>query len=294
MNKRYTYTDPIFRTNTRYSDLKIDSRNSLLRVFRLISGTINCYDDFKEKNYLFRNNYLELPFQKNDNLKQSVILDCFPDEVTLNDLSKYFRKSRTNQSFYETIEVELIKCLIANEKKDFLESFFYLYRVIEGISYSIPLIYTSKSKSYKKSYSSLKSFFGGKDESELAFFKKFIKEIFHNEDFFKTTVDINLMDIEIEELRTEYYNLYSKYLQPDQVKDSTESEEIKVSFVGFYEFLITIRCRFFHFAQGTWQENLTSTEVLYADFFFQPLVDLGLNWVSVILFEVLKVDFENH
>jgi hypothetical protein len=39
-------------------------------------------------------------------------------------------------------------------------------------------------------------------------------------------------------------------------------------------------------------DNLSSTELLFPDYFFKPLVNHGINWVSLILFEIIKVDFE--
>ena len=292
MNDRYKYQDPIFKDSTKYDFLKIgNSNSSLLNVFRLISGTINCKDDYQNENYKFRNNYTEFPYEINTSIKQSIVKECFPEEVKLKDLNHYFKVSRSNQKFYSSIEVELLKCLIAESNGNHLEAFFYLYRVIEGISYSLPLIYVSKSKSYNKSFKQLQSYFKQESDGELAFFKKFICEIFKEEDFFKSTIDIDLTTISVEDLRESYFKIYVEKINNSALIDSTEFEEIKVSFIGFYELIIEIRNRFFHFKQGAWQENLSSTDIMYPDFFFKPLIGHGLNWVSIILFEIIKNDF---
>ncbi len=81
-------------------------------------------------------------------------------------------------------------------------------------------------------------------------------------------------------------------MKVSSVKDKTENEEIKISFIGFYEFIIELRNRFFHFTKGAWMNNLSSTELLFPDYFFKPIVNHGINWVSLILFEIIKVDFE--
>ncbi|WP_180272333.1 hypothetical protein [Maribacter sp. 4U21] len=76
------------------------------------------------------------------------------------------------------------------------------------------------------------------------------------------------------------------------LKGQTLNQEIKLSFIGFYDFIIILRNRFFHLTKGTWQNNLSSTEVLYPDYFFRPIINHGLNWVALVIFEIIKVDFE--
>ncbi|KAF2333780.1 hypothetical protein [Flavobacterium daemonense] len=295
MNKRYKYNESLIRANSKNKYLNAsENRNPLLGIFRLLSGTINCTDEFLEKNHKFRTNYFQFPYIDNDVLKQSIFTDLFPEEVKISHLNSYFKVARRNKKFYETIECELIKCLIANKSANFLESFFYLYRVIEGISYSLPLIFASKLKDYNKSYDLLQKFFSKSKESELAFFKKFICEVYKEEDFFKTSISINLDLIDVEELKEKYYKTYSSLIiDKKNIEDATENEEVKISFIGYYEFMIEVRNRYFHFLQGTWKENLKTTEVLYPDQFFKPLIDNGINWVAIILFEILKFDLDS-
>ena len=295
MNKRYKYSENLIKENSLNKHLNVnENRNPLLGIFRLLSGTVNCNDEFLNKNYKFRTNYFQFPYVDNIKLKQSIFTDLFPDEVKISHLNDYFKIAKRNKSFYETIECELIKCLIANKSLNYLESFFYLYRIIEGISYSLPLIYASKMKEYSKSYDMLQKFFSNSKDGELTFFKKFIIEIFKDEDFFKTSIGINLDLIEIEELKEKYYKSYfSLVTDKAKIEDFTENEELKITFIGYYEFIIELRNRYFHFLQGTWKENIKTTEVLYPDQFFKPLIDNGINWVAIVLFEVMKFDLDN-
>jgi len=297
MIRRYTYQDPIFKVSTKNQNLRIESNNTILNVFRLISGTINCIDIYKNEIYKFRENYSNFPFTTNESINQSVVLNNFPDEVKLKDLNQYFKRSRFNSKFYGSIEQEIIKCLIANRNNNHLEAFFYLYRIIEGISYSIPLIYVSKHKNYDKKYKQLQSFFSNEQDGELAFFKRFLTETFKNEDFFKSTIDIDFNVLDQADLREAYYKIYldkitSKPMNSKGLKGQTLNQEIKLSYIGFYDFIIILRNRFFHFTKGTWQDNLSTTEILFPDYFFKPIVNHGLNWLSLIIFEIIKVDFE--
>ena len=260
MINRYSYKDPIFRINARNQNLRIESNNSILTLFRLISGTINCTDIYKNKEYKFRTNYSNFPFLENETINQSVVLNNFPDEVKLKDLDLYFKRSKFNSIFYSSIKSELIKCLIAEKENNHLEAFFYLYRIIEGISYSIPLIYVSKHRNYNKTYKQLQSYFGKDTDGELAFFKRFVTQTFKEEEFFKSTIDIDITEIDIEEIREDYYNLYLGKMKDAYIKEKSENEEIQISFIGFYEFMIELRNRFFHFTKGSWMDNLSSSE----------------------------------
>lgn len=179
MTDRYTYTDPIFSAKTLSPNIKVENSLSILKVLRLISGTVNCYDNYTGTNYRFRINYTNLPYELNNKLSSDVLLKNFPSEVKIKDLNNFFKKSNNNKKFYESIEIEILKCFIAEKKERHLESFFYLYRVIEGISYSVPLLYLRKNREYNKTYSDLQSFFGKDKDGELAFlsdlFQKLLK-----------------------------------------------------------------------------------------------------------------------
>ena len=210
MNNRYLLIDNIFTANTANEYLRIDSDSSILNIFRVISGTINVKDTYKNKIYKLRSNHLQFPTKTNTTISVKSIIDNFPQEIQIKDLNKYFQKAKSNVKFYKSIETELLKCVIAFEENRSLESFFYLYRIIEGISYAIPLIYVSKKSDYNKTYNDLQSYFGKDKDGELNFFKRFVSETFKDEDFYKSNIKINLLDIEIEDIRSSYYNIYLK------------------------------------------------------------------------------------
>lgn len=291
MNKRYEYKETISKLGDLYPNLCIDSSNPLLNIFRITSGSINLKDSYSEKNYKLRQNYLKFPYEENKRISKKSIINNFSDEISLQDLNNYFAKAKSNIKFYESIEIEILKCTIALNENRILESFFYLYRILEGISYSIPLIYVSKKTEYNKSYKHLATFFSDKN-GELAFFKTFISEIFGKEDFYQSTIDIDFNCIDDEELKKVYYQLYYEKINEKRITNSVEDELIQISFIGFYELLIELRNRFFHNLKGTWQDNFESNKLLYPDIFFKPIINHGINWISIIIFEIIKVDFE--
>lgn len=288
----------MFKESTPNKFLRVENDNPILTIYRSISGTLNCQDLFSEKKYSFRTNYCNFPYQENGRIVQSSVLSVLPEEVSIKDLNLYFKNSRSNTDFYNIINAELIKCLIATKEEKYLEAFFYLYRVIEGICYSIPLIYVSKNKKYTNTYNQLKSFFSNNDSGELKFFRKFVELTFRNEDFYQLIIDIDFSSINVGEVRDKYFEIYVEKLRsnsrPNQSPEFVEGQnKIEVSFIGFFDLLITIRNRFFHFTQGAGKKNMRSAEVIYPDYFFKPIIHHGINWVSIIILELIKFDFEN-
>lgn len=293
MTDRYSYAEKIlFVPGDISAGLSlVENNSSALRIFRLLTGTCKLLDSFDGKGILLNRNYLKIPSDLVKRPSKRQIEDAF-DEVDLRYVSDCFKKLSENEDFYKLIEFELINCLVAKSRGRYLEAFLFLYRIIEGVSYSIPLMYVSKSRSFNKTYKSLQKFIPKKEsEGELAFFKSFMESHWSGSWFYNITFDLAMDVIEIEEMRPIYYALYLDKAGKN-VLDSTEDEEIRMSFIQFYSFMIELRNRYFHFLQGSWQNNIKTSQVVYPDLFFKPIMDLAVNWMAVVLFEVMKFDIE--
>lgn len=296
MIDRYSYIEPIFTKDSKLaSGLSLNKNKSpALRIFRLLTGTCTIHDIFFNKKFKSTINYLNFPHTQNSRPSKNSLLEMFPEDVTLGDISEYFSSLKSNDEFYSTIEFELINCIVARKSERYLEAFLFLYRILEGVSYSIPLIYVSKSKSFNTSFRNLQKYMPTKNnEGELLFFKNFIKTQWSKEYFYKLTLDIDINSIEVEEMRSIYFKLYKEKAK-NGIEGETEDEELKITFVGFMDFMIELRNRYFHFLQGGWQNNISTSQIIFPDLFFKPIIDLGINWVSTALFEVMKFDIENH
>ena len=296
MIERYSYVEKIYTENDGvFAGLSLSENvNPGYRILRLLSGTCDFKDEYFSRVFKVRTNYLTMPRKKNSSLSRVTLLNQFPDEVNLDDLAKYFSNLKNNVEFYRLIEFELINCLTSRAQERYLEAFIFLYRMLEGISYSIPLMYISKSKSFMSSFKSLQAAMPSSEkEGELQLFKNFIDQHWNKKAFYKTTMDIDLEVIDVEEMRGVYFDLYKKLIPKGGIESESEDEEIKIKFADFRGFLVSIRNRYFHFLQGAWQKNIESGEIIFPDLFFKPLIDLGLNWIGISLFEVLVFDIDN-
>lgn len=93
---------------------------------------------------------------------------CILDEECRNICNRFMLYDRTNNFVYERILNELTQYFVVNELSP-CEGFVHLYRTLEFMSYSFPLIYASKSKSYRGTYDSLKKFLAGDSGGEVKF-----------------------------------------------------------------------------------------------------------------------------
>lgn len=295
MNERFEYCDQIFKSaESNYSWLSLKkNEKSIYRIFRTLSGTCSIKDLFTGSKTNTKKNYFYIPFREVENKNRTEITNLFPDEMGIKEINNSFRSINSNKDFYSLIEPEITNCIVARNEGRYVESFLFLYRCLEGISYSIPLIYIAKQKSFNKSYKSLQKYMSKKDnEGELIFFKRFLRETLAKEQSFQTTIQISLDDIGVEELRSIYYKYY-KSLSEEKRLDEADDEFIEFSFVQFFEFLLEVRNRYFHFLQGTWKENISTLNIVHPDIFFKPIIDHGINWLAVIFFEIIKFEIEN-
>lgn len=296
MIERYSYIEKIYIADDHLSSKLSLSRNinPAFRIFRILTGTCTIEDSFFGKKYKLTKNYLNFPCTTNTSHRKQVLIDVFPEETEQKDIAEYFDNLINNEEFYKTIEFELLNCIVARQNGRFLESFLFLYRILEGTCYSIPLLYISKSKNFKKSFRALQKSMPTKtNEGELQFFKNFINEHWSSEPFYRLTLDIDISSIEVEEMRSVYFSIY-KEKAGKGVEGETEDEELKISFIGFMDFLIELRNRYFHLLQGGWHNNIATSQIIFPDLFFKPIIDLGINWLSIAIFEVIKFDIENH
>jgi hypothetical protein len=297
MNNRFKLVDPIFRSiesKNGWLCLK-ENKKSIYRIFRVFSGSCNITDEFTGKTTSAKTNYFYLPFLENSQRNIKSIEDSFNGEIKINALASEFKKIKENKEFYDLLEPEIVACIIARNEGRILESFLFLYRSLEGISYSIPLIYISKQRNFKKSFNALKNYMPKKSgEGELAFFKKFIQEtLMENNDELRSPIRLSLDSLDLYEIKPLYYRYYIE-LAKGKIIESEEDESISFSFDQFYEFLIELRNRYFHFLQGTWQNNVSTEKVVYPDLFFKPVIDLGINWLATIFYEVIKFEMNGN
>jgi hypothetical protein len=216
------------------------------------------------------------------------------NEITTDDLGDIFREKKflfQNKRFYEILNTEFSNYYYYNNKESYTTAFAYLYRILETISYSFPLIYASRATDFIGTYNFLKDWMtGDKKAGELGFFKKFIVTTFSNDPAIAKDSSINI-DIEGEstEIQQYFFDAFKKACNNPSIfaQDTQEPIRLSVKFTEYSSFIINLRNRFFHLLNSG-QPNLQSDDILDSDHFFKMVNKPTAYWLSIILIQVLK------
>tara|TARA_B100002049_G_scaffold146811_1_gene109117 strand:- start:287 stop:1165 length:879 start_codon:yes stop_codon:yes gene_type:complete len=285
----FEYSEPLSGRylNALPQALRVDD-NSFAETYliRLLTGTVDIYHITSGNNYRIRSNYSILSYCENNRISSRIIRDCF-DSVTNDQVADYLVKNhRSNKNFNETLLLEATHFLYSKNNRNYLSAFVHLYRLIEFISYSFPLIHTSNTKNYFGSFESLKQYFSG-DGSELKFLIRFVNNLFDSRPELNLEAEFSVPGTN-SELRRKLYRSIKHILRSKSyiVYDDT-LYQFKVEYKNLIDLVVFIRNRYFHFATGSGMKNFKSSELIDPDIFFELIIDNSFNWISRIYFEIL-------
>lgn len=181
----YIYEDSLnnIKNDNLPSQLVISERTSNEAILiRLLCGTLKIKYFIEEDQIEINqhNNYSVPGIEENSIFKDEIIKDFFSLEdytkLKKKIIDKYINSNRKNHFVHEELLSELTGAIIWMRSSP-IESFVHIYRSLEFISYSFPLIYASKSMDYRGSYEKLKKFMSGDSDGELKFFKIWFSDI---------------------------------------------------------------------------------------------------------------------
>ncbi len=284
----FIYEDNLneFQNTALPTELVISDRVSNEAVLiRLLLGTLNI-------TYFIGEHQLSLEQKKNYSIPGNIESDVHPKERIIDffsfdefdntekeSIDKYLRFNRRNHFIHEELLSELTNAIIWQEQSP-IESFVHIYRTLEFMSYSFPLIYASKSMDYRGSYEKLKKFMSGDSDGELKFFKTFLKELFKENILYEYEFDILFLSENIDLIQAELQRVLSKnyYI--------FEGETMKIRFANLADLLITLRNRYFHMLIGKGTDNFYDTRYDKREL-FSVMNPVFINWLTMIYKEIV-------
>lgn len=254
-------------------------------LIRLLCGTlkIGYLNDGEQLFFEQKRNYSIPGNVENSVFETEIIKEFFSfeeyDADEKDSIDKYLKFNRRNHFVHEELLSELTNAIIWMKSSP-IESFVHIYRTLEFISYTFPLIYASKSMDYRGSYEKLKKFMGGDSDGELKFLKIFLNELFKDNILFGYAFDI-LFDTENlnlirEELERVISNSYCEF----------EGETMKIRFGNVADLLITLRNRYFHMLVGKGTDNFYDIRYDKREIFY-AMNPVFINWISMIYKEIV-------
>lgn len=285
---KYTDSFPIEMQNRLPDSLRLNSISVEGVLIRLLLGNIKIYGP-NNRYFSHGMDFTVLPLSNCTLDSFSSIERVFslqlanPDHVAT--LNKYLMNNRRNTDIHNQLLCEITKCFILEHTSP-TSSFIHLYRCLEFMSYSFPLIYASKSTDYAGTYKTLKSFLTG-DPEELKFFRIFVKELFRNE---PTTLSYEY------EIELSSSNLQSLIRECSVVLRGLscqfDGDILKIRFEDMHSFIVTIRNRYVHMKIGDGQKNLRSLDYDIDDL-FRSINRHVINWLSVIFCAIAQHGYEH-
>lgn len=313
--------DKIF---SQYPNLKINNSPAFYLILRGMVGTIQLKQTFRDKKFNQTTNYLN-PIENsieliqedfNDsiniepelkigllNIIQILKIKCksnleilpgyISETYSLQDISDILSNPQIinrNKNFFESLNNEFSNFYYHTAKENHTVAFLHLYRILEYISYTFPVMYSTTTKDFSKSFDILKTLFTGeKDKGELKVFKDFIEIVMSLEkDYKRLTIDINILS-DLNEYNKRIYDTIIKICDAnffEQAKN-VENSKLSIKFQEFSSFIITIRNRFFHL-KNSQDNNIKSIDIVDSDLFFSLLNHKCAYFLSLVTLVVIN------
>lgn len=254
-------------------------------LLELLMGKIDIFDMSDQHIFNQKTNYTSLPFSTVkshmiDDFNKVLIIDDISDERTSNCVNTFFRNDRRNKIVYDHILHEITQYFLFGQNSS-CEGFVHLYRTLEYISYSFPMIYASSSSEYLGTYGDLKSFFSS-DGGELKFFRRFLQTLLKpNSSVLNYTFNIVIDSQYSDELE----NLLKNEIHVDAVGFS--ESVMQVGFLDIMDLFLEIRNRYFHMLLGQGRNNFFGLNYEINDL-FKSINPFLLNWFATIYVEILN------
>ena len=251
-------------------------------LFRLLLGTINIYDNSIDEIIEQKITYSKIRDNFQVNTSNNPIQDWFTSDFGIDDLNYYFKlNNRKNKNIFDELLSEFTWYFINKSRENHVAAFLNLYRALEYISYSFPMIFSSMTTNFYDTFDTFKSFFTSKDDGQLKFFNKFVSALFEDSTLrcrvpIDTFVDGNLLD---RKKKVIIQKLCSDFESADN------GSVLSISYLNLLDFMINLRNRYFHF-QADRRNNISNIS-FNGDVFFAGLNDKFANWISMIYQEIL-------
>jgi hypothetical protein len=164
-------------------------------------------------------------------------------------------------------------------------AFVHLYRVLERVSFSLPLLYCATESDFEGTFNFLKKLFAEAGDGDLSLLKKFIAE---GKLIDRTIVDTAVViDFSASPLNSDrFYKAVSSRFKDADSLDPTR-RQISVTFGNTQTLFIVVRNRFFHLRSGDGRNNISIAELHDSSEFFSLLNPIFCNFLAKLVLQIM-------
>lgn len=255
------------------------------RIIHLLGGISDFHDPRTGAKIKAKTDYSTLGMTTAKKGKRGLSTLLSSNSIDRASLDSMLLKGVAQNDYYTEIFDELSRAIHLTQTGKQVQAFLHIYRALERISYSFPMIYAAATQDYKGTFLDLKNLFVEDKIEELGFFKRFATTLIDRQ-YLNATVKIHINHTD-PQISAAHYSALEFIIPKKTVTGSVQDTEIDFRYEGVLGGIITLRNRYFHFMSGR-TDNLTSANIIYPDIFFEPLNPVFINWISFIHFRILE------
>ena len=254
-----------------------------VELFRLLTGisSFRCVMDDQIINQ--RNNYLYLPSKYNKNLNPKLGRYIHVDTKILEKKLA----NHVNRGFYDEILHEFYSYFYEVSKKNQTVAFIHLYRILERISISLPLVYASCCNDYKGVYNGLKKFILDEKTGEIRVLMQFISE------FIDDSILNQQVNVEFKELINDWHENHYKAIKKFKLEEASNPySQLTYKYKSIIELIIKVRNSYFHALTGA-NNSFLYSEIIHNNEFFKVINSIFCNWLSFVILKIMILEVES-
>ena len=259
-------------------------------LIRLLSGTASVSNSkFISKQ---RIDYSQLPPAVQTKKLSAAVADFLSTYEVGGDPKSFIQKTISdNRRFYQDLLGEFSNYYLQEQRGNQTAAFIFLYRILEKLSYSVPLLYCATQRDYMGPFNDLKALFDDKVKGELSLFKKFLNQG-RFIDSIKLDITYQLQFSSNCGYASKYFELARKH-HNDYVSEDSNAYQLGIKFRQVPELLIKLRNRFFHSLTGEDKHNIRLEEILDPDEFFACVNPVFCSFLSIVTLQTLARKYQS-
>jgi hypothetical protein len=195
-----------------------------------------------------------------------------------------------NRKFFQELLCEFGHYFVKAKRGEHAAAFILLYRIMERLSYTAPLIYCRTATDYYKTFGSLRDLITNDKTTELTFLQNFLKS--------GKLIDGSLLSTRFTITFSNYhgrgdvhFDALKKAFSNFAIEDKSRWQ-LTILLADICKLLVDVRNRFAHFASGGWQENISLADIEDADEFFGALNPVFCSFLSFFVLHVIAQTYK--
>lgn len=195
-----------------------------------------------------------------------------------------------NRRFYQDLLSEFANFFLQTKLGCHTAAFVFAYRILEKLSYTVPLLYCSTQRDYLGTFNDLKALFDPSLKGELGLFKKFLNQG-QFIDSLKLDINYTVDFLSQHGHQAAFFKLTVKH-HSEFTNTDVNLSQVEIKFRQVPELLKTLRNRFFHSLTGDGRDNIRLEEILDSDEYFASLNPVFCSFLSIVALQTIAKKYQ--